>query len=181
MLCKWGTVIECTKTKLWQLLLISKCCSLFPTVLAVWHLIMKMKLTLLLITSCLWWLSHLISRNTGIWTRIIYNYPPKGRWIVVDIYRDAKRQGIYPPLFTDPEGDSCFSIYQIRWIKKCHFINGHNFFFWNFHETMCHFPLRSQNSEYPRIFHVTGANQNTQKLLSTYLVNTNYYYYCHLI
>ena len=37
---------------------------------------------------------------------------------MVDIYRDAKRRGIYPPLFTDPEGDSCFSIYQIRWIKK---------------------------------------------------------------
>ena len=48
---------------------------------------------------------------------IKYNYPPKGRWIVVDIYRDAKRRGIYPPLFTDPEGDSCFSIYQIRWNK----------------------------------------------------------------
>jgi len=50
--------------------------------------------------------------------RIIYNYPPKGRWIVVDIYRDAKRRGIYPLLFTNPEGDSCFSIYQIRWTKK---------------------------------------------------------------
>ena len=25
---------------------------------------------------------------------------------------------IYPPLFTDPEGDSYFSIYQIRWIKN---------------------------------------------------------------
>ena len=36
----------------------------------------------------------------------------------MDIYRDAKRRGIYPPLFTDPEGDSCFSIYQIRWIKN---------------------------------------------------------------
>ena len=24
---------------------------------------------------------------------------------------------------------SCFSIYQIRWTKKCRFINGHNFFF----------------------------------------------------
>ena len=35
---------------------------------------------------------------------LLYNYPPKGRWIVVDIYRDAKRRGIYPPLFTDPEG-----------------------------------------------------------------------------
>ena len=37
---------------------------------------------------------------------------------MVDIYREARRRGIYPPLFTDPEGDSCFSIYQIRWIKK---------------------------------------------------------------
>ena len=37
---------------------------------------------------------------------------------MVDIYRDAKHRGIYPPLFTDPEGDNCFSIYQIRWIKK---------------------------------------------------------------
>ena len=37
---------------------------------------------------------------------------------MVDIYRDAMRRGIYPLLFTDPEGDSCFSIYQIRWIKK---------------------------------------------------------------
>ena len=37
---------------------------------------------------------------------------------MVDIYRDAKRRGIYPLLFTDPEGDSCFSIYQIRWIKN---------------------------------------------------------------
>ena len=62
---------------------------------------------------------------------LVYNYPPKGRWIVVDIYRDAKRRGIYPPLFTDPEGDSCFSIYQI----------------WNFRETTRHFSFRSQNSE----------------------------------
>ena len=38
--------------------------------------------------------------------------------------RKASRY-IYPSLFTDPEGDSCFSIYQIRWIKKCCF----NFFF----------------------------------------------------
>ena len=89
---------------------------------------------------------------------IIYNYPPKGRWIVVNIY---------PPLFTDPEGDSCFSIYQIRWIKKRFF----NFFFWTFRETKRHFSLRSQNSEYPRIFQITGANQNVRKLLSIDLVN----------
>jgi len=54
----------------------------------------------------------------GIELVVLYNYPTRRRWIVVDIYRDAKRRGIYPPLFTDPEGDSCFSIYQIRWIKK---------------------------------------------------------------
>ena len=35
----------------------------------------------------------------------------------VNIYRDAKRRGICLALFTDPEGDSCFSIYQISWIK----------------------------------------------------------------
>ena len=40
-------------------------------------------------------------------------------------------------------------------------------------ETTRHFSLRSQNSEYPRIFQVTGANQNARKLLSIYLVNTN--------
>ena len=76
--------------------------------------------------------------------QIIYNYLTKGRWIVVDTYWEAKRPGIYPPFFTDPEGDSCFSIYQIRWIKKWRFINGHNFFFWNFRESMRHFSLRSQ-------------------------------------
>ena len=75
---------------------------------------------------------------------------------MVDIYLDAK-------------GDSCFSIYQIRWLKKCCF----NFFFWNFRETTRHFSLRSQNSEYPRVFRVTGANQNARKLLSTDVVNTN--------
>ena len=36
---------------------------------------------------------------------------------MVWIYRDSKRRGIYLALFTDPEGDSCFSIYQISWIK----------------------------------------------------------------
>ena len=89
---------------------------------------------------------------------IIYNYPPKARWIVVDIY---------PPLLTDPEGDSCFSIYQIRWIKK-------TFLQFLLLRLSRHFSLRSQNSEYPRIFRVKGANENARKLLSTDLVNTNY-------
>ena len=41
-------------------------------------------------------------------------------------------------------------------------------------QIMCHFSLSSQNSEYPRIFQVTGANQNARKLPSTDLVNTKY-------
>ena len=111
-----------------------------------------------LIHLCLWktrWMlfSLIINRDN---IRITNNYPPKGRWIAVDIYRDAKCWGIYPPLLTDPEGNSSFSIYQIRWIKKCCF----NFFFWNFCKTTRHFSLHSQNSEYPRIFRVTGANQS---------------------
>jgi len=51
----------------------------------------------------------------------IYNHPPKGRRTAVDIHRDTKRRGTHPPLPADPEGDSCFSIYHIRWIKKCCF------------------------------------------------------------
>ena len=39
------------------------------------------------------------------------------------------------------------------------------------------FWIPSQNSEYPRIFQATGANQNAQILLSTNWVNTTYYYY----
>ena len=36
---------------------------------------------------------------------------------MVDVYLDASRLGILLALLTDPEGDSCFSIYQISWIK----------------------------------------------------------------
>ena len=103
--------------------------------------------------------------------RSLYNYPPKGRWIVVDIYREKRYIAI---ALHRPWRDSCFSIYQIRWIKKCCF----NFFFWNFRETTRHFSLRSQNSEYPRIFQVTETNQNARKLLSTDLVNTKRNYCC---
>ena len=60
--------------------------------------------------------------------------------------------------------------------KNAVLINDHNLFFKNFQETTCHFSLRLQNSEYPRIFQVTGANQNARKLLSTDLVNTNVFY-----
>ena len=59
---------------------------------------------------------------------------------------------------TDPEGDNCFSIYQIRWIKKCCFING---------------TISSSETFAKRRAIFTGANQNVRKLLSTDLVNTN--------
>ena len=42
---------------------------------------------------------------------IINNYSPKWRWLVVDIYRAAKRRGKCPTLATDTEVNSCFSIY----------------------------------------------------------------------
>ena len=42
---------------------------------------------------------------------IFNNYSPKRRWLVVDIYRAAKRRGKYPALATDTEVNSCFSIY----------------------------------------------------------------------
>ena len=89
---------------------------------------------------------------------------------MVDIYRDAKRRGTYPPLFIDPEGIVVLVFTKSDGQKKC--CNSFNFFFWNIRETTRHFSLRSQNSEYPRIFRVTGANQNARKLLSTDLVNT---------
>ena len=83
---------------------------------------------------------------------------------MVDIYRDARRRGIYPPLFTDPEGDSCFSIYQIRWKKNAASLMATIL--------LLKLSLRSQKSEYPRISQVTGDNQNARKLLSFDLVNT---------
>ena len=84
-----------------------------------------------------------------------------GRYIT---RREASRY-IYPPLFNDPEGDSCFSIYQIRWIKKCF-----NFIFWNFREMTRHFLSVHKTVNFPRIFQVTGTNQNARKLLSSDLV-----------
>ena len=42
---------------------------------------------------------------------------PQGEVNSDSISRDSKRRGIYLALFTDPEGKSCFSIYQSSWIK----------------------------------------------------------------
>ena len=50
---------------------------------------------------------------------------PKGEVNIYSggIYQGAKRRRIYPAPFTDPEGDSRFSIYEISWkkIKKATF------------------------------------------------------------
>ena len=45
------------------------------------------------------------------------------------------------------------------------------------HRSKTPFSLRLQNSEYPRIFRVTGANQNARNVLFTNLVNTNVDWY----
>ena len=105
--------------------------------------------------------------------KVIYNYPPKGRLIVVDIYRDAKGRGIYPPLFTDPEGDSCFSIYQIIWIKKTLL----QFLLLKLSRNDAPFFSPSQNSEFPRIFQVMGANQTRENCYPLILVNNVQYLY----
>ena len=42
---------------------------------------------------------------------IINNYSPQCRWLAVDIFLAALRLGKYPPLATDTEVNSCFSLY----------------------------------------------------------------------
>ena len=42
---------------------------------------------------------------------LINNFSPKWSWLVVDIYRAAKRQGEYPSLATNLVVNSCFTIY----------------------------------------------------------------------
>ena len=66
---------------------------------------------------------------------------------MVDIYRDAK-------LFTDLEGDSCFSIYQIRWIKNAASLMATISSSKTFAKLLANFSLGSQNSEncYPLIW-----------------------------
>ena len=45
-------------------------------------------------------------------TKTVNNYPPKWRWLAVDIYRAAERRGKYLTLVTETEGDNRFSICQ---------------------------------------------------------------------
>ena len=58
--------------------------------------------------------SNLQSESSSFLVWKIIQLSPEGD---VNIDRDAKRRGRYLALFTDPEGGSCFSIYQISWIK----------------------------------------------------------------
>ena len=99
---------------------------------------------------------------------------------MVDIYRVAKRRGIYLALGTNPEGNSCFSIYQNNWIKM-HYIFKERI------QSLCKnlflilaralpviltFTSISTNS-LGWISCVTGANQSSQKWILVALVNTN--------
>ena len=93
---------------------------------------------------------------------------------MVNIYRDAKRRGIYPPLFSDLRGIVVLVFTVPNQMDKKTLLQ---FLLLKFSQMTQHFSLLSQNSEYPRIFRVTGANQNARKLLSTDLVNTNNNYY----
>ena len=88
---------------------------------------------------------------------------------MVDIYRDAKRRGIYPPLFTDPEGDSCFSINQIGWIKNASSISSSE----TFAKRRSIFLSVRKTVNIQGYSELRRANQNPRKLLSTDLVNTN--------
>ena len=45
------------------------------------------------------------------YVRISNNYSPKWRWLIVDIRLATSRLGKYPPLNTDTEVNSCFSMY----------------------------------------------------------------------
>lgn len=51
-------------------------------------------------------------------SRVVY-FTDKPRKSIVHCLKTRvfERRGIYPPLFTDPEGDWCFSIYLISWVK----------------------------------------------------------------
>ena len=51
-----------------------------------------------LIKTAFFYPSNLVNTKTTI---------PHGWWRAVDIYLNASRLGIYPPLFTSPSGDSC--------------------------------------------------------------------------
>ena len=60
----------------------------------------------------------LVRHNVKTFNAIFNNYSPKWRWIVLDIYRAAKRGGKYPPLFTSTSPNNCFSTYHTSWINS---------------------------------------------------------------
>ena len=70
---------------------------------------------------------------------------------MVDMHQDAKHRGIYLMLGTNPEGDSCFSIYQNNGIKM-HFVFKETIqckpFFFFLHAASCHFDFRARENEY---------------------------------
>ena len=51
------------------------------------------------------------------WLASVGRYSTEDKILLSEKINNLLRR-IYPLLFTDPEGDSCFCIYQIRWKKN---------------------------------------------------------------
>ena len=92
---------------------------------------------------------------------------------MADIYRDAKHRGIYPPLFTDPERDSCFCIYQIRWIK-----NASSIFSFKTFAKQCAIFLSVSKTVNIQGYSELREPIKTHENCYPDLVNTNNNYYC---
>ena len=56
-------------------------------------------------------LNNVTIKALAVLSKIVNNYSPKWRRLAVDVYRAAKRPGKYPPLATNTEVNSCFSLY----------------------------------------------------------------------
>ena len=120
---------------------------------------------------CCWWCqccSHsTVDYKEVIVAEIFYNYSPKGRWIVVDIYLATSQLHKDPPLFTDPEVYNCFNIYYTDTKNLVYFFQYTEK--WERIDLLtCNFV--SQSSTY---FTSELANQHSLKVLFTCVVSTD--------
>ena len=60
------------------------------------------------------WPTAIVDLLIAVTGYTINNYPPKWRWLAVDIYWAAERRGKYLTLVTDTEWDNCFSICPVN-------------------------------------------------------------------
>ena len=89
---------------------------------------------------------------------------------MVDIYRDAKRRGIFLAQSPDPKGDSCFSIYQNNGKKYTLYSKyQYNVKLFLARALLAILTSALKSTWIPRI---TEANQSSRKWISVALVNT---------